>query len=86
MIPSGSISARYVNVRIQVNLPGDTPILSGLEIFFDGSPVFEEINDFDTATLTGANRIGVGDVRLPLEENYTKVRQVQLALQNTGAS
>ena len=48
-------------------------------------PVVEEINDLDTSTLTGSYRIGTGDVRLPLANNYDILKQVSLTLQNVGA-
>ncbi|SEO64564.1 host specificity factor TipJ family phage tail protein [Nitrosovibrio sp. Nv6] len=77
------ITARYVKIRI--TLAGTFPRLSQLTIKLSGEPITEIINDLDTSTLTGAYRIGVGDIRLPMVKAYSVIRQASvMALQNVG--
>lgn len=82
-VPAGPVQAQVVQVRVTVT--GADPLLSQLSIVLDGRVVEEALEDLNTATLDGANRIGVGDIRLPLTETFGLVRSVQLALQNVGA-
>jgi hypothetical protein len=81
--PTGQITARYLKVRIAV--AGAFPILYLLDIKLNGGAVSEEINDLNTASLTGGYRIGTGDIRLPLVKSYSVITQVQVSLQNVGA-
>jgi len=82
----GQVQARYIKVRVSVAQAGtEVPVLSGMVVNLSARPVDESINDLDTSTLTGAQRIGVGDVRLPIQETYVVIRTVQIALQSVGA-
>jgi len=56
-----------------------------MQVLLDAKPVEEIINDLDTSTLTGAYRIGTGDIRLPITETYAIVRYVFVTLQNVGS-
>ena len=80
--PIALVSARYCKVRVTVS--GAFPIIYSENIYLDGHPITEEIEDLDTSTLTGANRLGTGDIRLPIQQSYTVIKSVQVALQNVG--
>ena len=75
-------AARYVKVRVSV--AGDFPILQALELMLSTRPRRETLNDLDTATLTGAHRLGVGDIRLPITKTMQKIIIVSVTLQNVG--
>ena len=77
------VTARYAKIRCSV--AGSYPLLKTLNILLSAETLTEEINDLDTSTLTGDNRIGVGDIRLPLQKDYSVVSQVMVALQGVGA-
>jgi len=78
-----SISARYFRVRISV--AGTLPIIYQFNIQLSGNSITEEVNDLNTSVLTGANRIGTGDIRVPFSNGFSVITQVQVALQNVGA-
>lgn len=78
------ITARYVKVRASVTSAGISTI-SLLNIKLAAESITEEINDLLTSTLTGAYRIGTGDIRLPISKPYQIISQVQVTLQNVGA-
>lgn len=65
-------------------MAGAYPVLKSVVTILDAKPVTEDINDLNTATLTGAHRIGVGDIRLPISNSYATIRRVQVALQSVG--
>jgi hypothetical protein len=77
------INARYIQVRISV--AGALPVIYSLNIQLSGNSLTEEINDLDTSILTGANRIGVGDIRIPFGNPFLVITQLQVTLQNVGA-
>lgn len=81
--PGTRLTARYIKVRITV--AGTLPQVFALDIKLSAAAISEEINDCVTSALTGAYRIGVGDIRLPIVKSYSLVTQVQVALQNVGA-
>lgn len=78
------VRSRYCKVRVTVT--GATiPTIFGINIYLDGNPTAEDIEDLDTSTLTGAYRLGTGDIRLPIQLTYDLIKSVQIALQNVGA-
>ncbi|HAF02030.1 MAG TPA: hypothetical protein DCG63_12145, partial [Methylophilaceae bacterium] len=78
------IRARYVKVRIAVTSAGIASIdLANIKL--SAESISEEINDLSTSSLSGAYRIGVGDIRLPKAKAYSLITQVQVSLQNVGA-
>jgi hypothetical protein len=81
--PGARVTARYIKVRITV--AGTLAQVLALDIKLSAAAVSEEINDCATSALTGAYRIAVGDIRLPIVKSYSLVTQVQIALQNVGA-
>lgn len=74
---------RYIRVRVTVT--GALPILYSLNIQLSGNSINEEINDLNTAILTGVNRIAVGDIRIPYGNPFLVITQLQVTLQNVGA-
>lgn len=77
------ITCRYIKIRI--SLAGAYPVLKSAVAILDAKIITEEITDLNTASLTGANRIAVGDIRLPRTKTYATIRRVQVALQSVGA-
>ncbi|MGE0289694.1 MAG: phage tail protein [Bradyrhizobium sp.] len=84
-VPSGQVNARYVQPRATV-----APISSGftalytMTLILDANIISEDIEDLDTSTLTGDQRLGTGDIRLPITKTYGLIRKVDIALQNVG--
>lgn len=86
--PTEQVQARYFKARLTMTTtPSDaTDVrLKGAAILFVGQAIEQEIQDLDTSTLTGANRIAVGHVKLPLDTTFSTITSVSLALQNVGA-
>lgn len=81
--PTTPITKRYIKVR--VSCAGTNAAINTLAILLDGNEKKDSIQDLLTSTLTGANRIAVGDIRLPLTKTYITITQVRVTLQNTGA-
>jgi Putative phage tail protein len=88
------ITTRYLKTRLTVSIPagfptgvGVTPIaaLRRLVISYTGKVTSETGNDQNTSTITGAQRIGVGDIRLPTAKTWARISRVSIALQNVGA-
>jgi len=88
------IVARYVKSRVTVSVPtgaptgpGVTPVcvLTKFEVSYVGKVSSETGNDLDTSTLTGIHRIGVGDIRLPIQKTWIHISRVTVTLQNVGA-
>lgn len=82
-------NARYVRLRITVTAtgtvsPGVTQIcsISSVSVIYTGKVTSETGNDISPAALSGGNRIGVGDIRLPLTRTYASISRVSLALQS----
>lgn len=82
-VSPAQVTARYMKVRVTVT--GAAPLIKKLPILLSAETITEEINDRNTATLTGANRIAVGDIRLPITKPFQRISQVQIALQSVGA-
>lgn len=84
-VVGSNIVARYIRVRATVVNSASAPNISQFFIIFDAAFVSESISDLDTSTLTGDNRIAVGDIRLPILKTYGIIKIVQIALQSVGA-
>ena len=78
-----AVTARYYRVRLAVS--GAFPRVTSGSIILAADPIIEDVDDLDTSTLTGAQRIGVGDVRIPLQRSFTFIKTVSVTLQNVGA-
>lgn len=84
-LPLEKVQSRYVKFR----LTGTTmlPVIGQITeylIYLVIKPSIEEVTDLTTSTLTGSNRIGTGDIRLPVINNYDIIKQVSVTLQNVG--
>lgn len=82
-------SARYVKLRVTVTATGATGAgvtqitrINAMSVIFTGKVTSETGNDINPAALTGANRIGAGDIRLPLNRAYASISRIYVALQN----
>lgn len=83
-VATGSlVNARYVKIRTTVT--GAWPIMHDIQTVLSASPVSQDTEDLNTASLTGANRLGIGDVRIPLTKTFAILRKVDVTLQNVGA-
>lgn len=79
--------ARYFQVRLTVTATGPFPIpvIRQMLYMVGGKVKKESINDLNIAALTGAHRIGVGDIRLPLNTSYTAISRVTvMAIQDAN--
>lgn len=82
------VTARYMQVRVTVAANGGNPlaVLSGMSYLVSAPLMTEYINDLAISTLTGGNRIGTGDVRVPFVNTYASVLKLQVVIQDsTGA-
>lgn len=78
------VTARYIKVRLTITGSGLLSI-NDLVILLSSTIKDENIEDKNTASLTGVYRIGVGDIRVPITKTYAVIRQVSVTLQNVGA-
>lgn len=76
------ITARYIKIRVQC--AAAWPVLTDVTTILSAAPITEEIEDLNTANVTGVRRIGVGRIRLPLLKKYSVIKRVQAALQSVG--
>lgn len=76
---------RYVQFRFTVANASGLAVIKAATIFLSGKPVVTEIGDLVTSGLAGGNRIGTGDIRLPVSGKYVKINTVLLTLQSVGA-
>lgn len=80
------VVARYIQVRASVAATGPqpVPVLSALSYVVSAPIITEYINDLDISTLTGSYRIGTGDVRVPLENTYGSLLEIQVVIQDSS--
>lgn len=85
---SGNFTGRYLQLRLSVTATGPAPVptVTSWSWQVQGEPVEEYINNLDITTLTGGNRIGVGDIRIPLAKTYTSIKRVTVAIQSGVAT
>jgi hypothetical protein len=79
-------TARYYEARASLTgTAGQQLRLLNFSVLLTGDPVEEVIEDLATASLSGSYRIGTGDIRLPLTEDFSACTSVFITLQNVGA-
>lgn len=80
------VTARYVQLRVTVTADGSNPVptLSTLAYVATAPLKNEYLNDQDISTYTGANRIGVGDVRIPLANSYGTLLEINCVIQDAS--
>lgn len=82
-------NARYARVRVTVTATGPTgagvtqvTMMSAMSVIYTGKVTSETVNDISPAGLTGGNRIGTGDIRLPLGRSYASISRVSVTIQS----
>lgn len=84
-VPAGRVTARYVRARSIVEPIGtEQNLLRAMTLILDAEVITEVIDDIDMSALTGAFRIGTGDIRIPINQSYGLIRMVEVTLQNVG--
>lgn len=80
------VTARYVQLRVTVTADGSNPVptLSTLAYVATAPLKNEYLNDQDISTYTGANRIGIGDVRIPLANSYGTLLEINCVIQDAS--
>ncbi len=78
------ISARYIKIKITATDPGG-PTIKDASLNISARPVVQDTEDLDISTLTGANRIAAGHVKIPLTKSFNVVRGLNVTMQNVGA-
>lgn len=82
--PAGPVTARYQ--RWQISVAGTLPVLQSVVTILSAKITTAGVEDLNTSTLTGAYRIGVGDIRLPLGTAFATILRINsIALQNVAA-
>lgn len=84
---SAAFAARWVKLRLTVAATGPAPVplvrSFGWQV---NAPIRSEyVNDVVTSSLTGAYRIGVGDVRIPLSGTYSVIKRTSVVIQDNSA-
>lgn len=77
------VDARFVRFRVTVS--GAYPKVKTMRIILSATPITEIIENQNSASLAGAYRIGVGDVRMPIVKVYSSIKKVDVMLQSVGA-
>jgi len=85
--PPASVNARYLKIKASVAATAGYPVAIIRDVLTLLSVDYKEetIEDLTTSGLTGSYRIGVGDIRLPILNTYTTIKNVGIALQNVGS-
>lgn len=81
-------TARYARFRVTVaaSVSGPVPRLTRLVMSLRAQLRVHTVNDLDTSTLTGARRLGVGDIRIPVPAGlFTVIQHVNVSFNGTGA-
>lgn len=84
---SDVFTARWVRLRVTVAADGSNPLatLQRLEWRVSADIKREYLNDVVVSGLTGAYRIGTGDVRAPIEKTYIVIRVATATVQDSRA-
>lgn len=77
-VPSSLTTTRYLRVRVTLTADTSEPLVALFALSYNLSLRLsqEDVKDLDISTLTGANRIGVGDVRVPLPAPYAYIQKI----------
>lgn len=81
--PAGPLLNTRV-IRIKVTVTGAFPKIKNMRTVLGGNPLRQITEDLDITTLTGLNRIGVGDIRIPLTQAFKLIKTGDLTLQSVG--
>lgn len=84
-IANSNVTCRYIQFRVTVT--GSLPILRKLELYGDAKIVSETINDLVVSSeALGSKYIGVGDIRAPISNSYSTIREVLVTFQNVSGN
>jgi hypothetical protein len=80
-------TARYFKVKISITATAaaPVPVVRAFSYEIDTSLKSEYLNNVVISSLTGANRIGVGDIRIPLQNSYTYIKRTGIVIQDNSA-
>jgi len=80
----GPFSTRWLKLRLAVTANGSypIPIIRKFDYRIDSPMKSEYINDVVISALTGAYRIGVGDIRIPLAGTYSILKRTTVVIQD----
>lgn len=80
------VVGRYIQIRVTVTATGGAPVpgITSMSYVVSAPLINEYINDVDIATLTGGNRIGVGDIRIPIQNDYGSLLELQVVIQDAS--
>lgn len=78
------LTCRYIRIRISAFKLSGVIVISNADIILSGDTVNEILEDIDTSLLIAPYRLGVGDIRVPITQVYTKIKRVNVIFQNTG--
>lgn len=83
---SAAFSSRYIKLRLTVaaTVPAPVPAVREWSYQIIAPMKNEYLNDIDISTLTGAYRIGVGDIRIPLAGSYTVIKRTSVVIQDSS--
>jgi hypothetical protein len=82
-----AFSARYVRLRFTITdtLAAPIPLVRSLSYQINAPMRAEYLNDVVLSALAGAYRIGVGDVRIPLQGTYAVLKRTSITVQDNSA-
>jgi len=84
---SSPFTARYLQARLTITATGPSPVptIRTWSYKVSADLTREYLNDIVLSSLTGAYRIGVGDIRIPCVNTYTVIKRIGITIQdNTG--
>lgn len=84
---ASAFSTRYLKMRLTVTATGPAPVPVVRQFDWQvNAPIRSEyLNDIVLSSLTGAYRIGVGDVRIPLSGTYAVLKRTTVVIQDSSA-
>lgn len=84
---SAPFATRYLKLRLTVTATGPAPVptVRSWNYQINASMKSEYLNDVVISNLTGAYRIGVGDIRIPLAGVYSVLKRTTVTVQDSSA-
>ncbi len=84
---SAPFATRYLKLRLTVTAtgPAPVPVVRAWSYQVNATMRNEYLNDVVIGSLTGAYRIGVGDVRIPLAGVYSVLKRTTIVIQDSSA-
>lgn len=85
---STAFNARWFQLRITVTAtgPAPVPVVRSWKYSVNTAVKKEYFNDVVISTYTGGNRIGVGDIRIPVVMTYGIIKRVSVVIQDSTAT